>query len=132
VEIVKVNKMEHSVKSWAVVLSFVLVSCASNNISQVSPITASNCNAEINGNIRSEPSSQAGSDTVVGSGGTLPVTGIKTESGWIQLKRPNDVAWVYSEKISNFSQLQNQSCFKDTVGDTAYIKSQPKVKSVDL
>jgi serine/threonine protein kinase len=104
----------------------------SSNSSVSSPDTVPSCDAEITAQIRNEPSSQAGSDTVVGSGGTLPVTGIKTEGGWIQVKRPNDVAWVYSEKISNFSQLQNQSCFKDTVGDTAYIKSQPKVKSVDL
>ncbi len=89
----------------------------------------SNCEAEILGSIRSEPSSQAGSDTVLGSGGTLPVTGVKTEGGWVQVKRLNKNAWVYSEKVSNFSQLQ--SCFSQTVNDYQFIKSKPKVKVVD-
>jgi uncharacterized caspase-like protein/uncharacterized protein YraI len=93
-----------------------------------SSVLKSNCEAEILGSIRSEPSSQAGDDTVLGSGGTLPVTGVKTEGGWIQVNRSNKNAWVYSEKISNFNQLQ--SCFSKTVSDDQFIKSNPKIKVV--
>jgi uncharacterized caspase-like protein/uncharacterized protein YraI len=89
--------------------------------------TATNCNAEIKGSIRSEPSSQAGNDTVLGSGGNLPVTGVKTEGGWIQVKSSNGKAWVYSSVISNFGQIQG--CLQQTVSDYDYIKSQPKVKA---
>jgi uncharacterized caspase-like protein/uncharacterized protein YraI len=93
-----------------------------------SSVSKSNCEAEILGSIRSEPSSQAGDDTVLGSGGTLPVTGVKTEGGWVQVNRSNKNAWVYSEKIRNFNQLQ--SCFSKTVSDDQFIKSNPKIKVV--
>jgi uncharacterized protein YraI len=113
-------------------LLILLVGCVANkeNSNQVRSVTT-NCNAEITGSIRSEPSSQAGNETVLGSGGSLPVTGAKTEGGWIQVRQSDKDAWVYSEKISNFSQLQSQNCFSQTVSDAQYIKSKPKAKSVD-
>jgi uncharacterized caspase-like protein len=88
----------------------------------------SSCVAEVEGNIRSEPS-DTGRDTVLGSGGILPVTGIKTEGGWVQVKKSSKDAWVHSSKISNFNQMQ--SCFSKTVSDDQFIKSKPKVKRVD-
>jgi uncharacterized protein YraI len=108
-----------------------LVSCDSGkNDSNLVRSTPANCNAEITGSIRSEPSIQAGKSTVLGSGGTLLVTGVKTEGNWVQIKRVNGNAWVYSDKISNFSQLQSQGCFSQTVSDAKYIKSTPKIKNV--
>jgi uncharacterized caspase-like protein len=86
-----------------------------------------NCNAEIKGNIRSEPSSDGGKKTSLDEDGDiLPVTGIKTEGGWVQVKRLKENVWANSAVISNFDQIQ--SCFKETVSDDKYIISKPKVK----
>jgi serine/threonine protein kinase, bacterial len=121
------------------VLAFILfiISQSKDNVNPTSNSPASSVtsvcssNAEITGSIRSEPSSQAGNETVIGSGRSLPITGTKTEGGWIQVKQSDKDAWVYSGKISNFSQLQSQNCFSKTVDDSQYIKSTPKPKIVD-
>jgi uncharacterized caspase-like protein len=93
-----------------------------------STISSAKCEAEVSGYIRSEPSSQADKDTVLGSGGTLPLTGVKTEGGWVQVKMSSKNAWVYSDRISNYNQLQ--SCFSKTVSDAQFIKSKPKIQYV--
>lgn len=86
---------------------------------------SSSCSVDVRGYVRSEPSSRGGRATVLTSGNILPVTGIKSAGGWVQVKLSNGtIGWAHLKVIDNSSQIQN--CFTQTVNDAEFITSQPK------
>lgn len=68
------------------------------------------CSIFVNGNIRSEPA--AFRENIVASlRMSLPVTGKRTESGWIEVKLPNGkLAWAYPAIISSNSEKEMEAC----------------------
>lgn len=75
--------------------------------SLTNPTSSQACLATVRGNIRNEPSSRQGQQTVVTtvSNQTFPVTGIQTPGGWIELALQNQAVWAHRSIISNFAEM---------------------------
>jgi len=98
------------------------------NSPAVRPTTSTStfCLATTGGNVRSEPSAQAGNQTVVSvNEEKLPLTGRKTDDGWVEVKLSNgNTAWTYGDNLGNYDTVK--SCLTQAVNGADFITSRPQ------
>ncbi|WP_121969206.1 serine/threonine protein kinase [Leptolyngbya sp. BC1307] len=85
---------------------------------------ASECIANVSGNVRTEPSKRAENQTVIPlDNNSLPVTGIRAGS-WVQLQLLNgDSGWAHFDAITNDAVIE--PCLNQSVEAADYILSEP-------
>jgi serine/threonine protein kinase len=94
---------------------------------EISPVSTdgNGCIANVRGNVRTEPSDQAGNQTVIPlTNKSLAVTGLRAGE-WIQVQlQDSNTGWASLKVISNASEIE--PCISQSVDKAQFITSQPE------